>query len=75
MKFNIAIGVIVAAALAVSAAEQVYIVSHGSGATVFSKEHEAYLFLGSSGESGRRRTRFRCEAEHHSVVIPNSIPV
>jgi len=27
------------------------------------------------GESGRRRTRFRCEAEHHSVVIPNSIPV
>ena len=27
------------------------------------------------GESGRRRTRFRSEAEHHSVVIPNSIPV
>ena len=27
------------------------------------------------GESGRRRTGFRSEAEHHSVVIPNSIPV
>jgi NAD(P)-dependent dehydrogenase (short-subunit alcohol dehydrogenase family) len=27
------------------------------------------------GESGRRRTRFRSEAEHHSVVNPNSIPV
>jgi hypothetical protein len=26
------------------------------------------------GESGRRRTRFRCEGEHHSVVNPNSIP-
>jgi hypothetical protein len=28
-----------------------------------------------TGESGRRRTRFRSEAEHDSVVIPNSIPV
>jgi hypothetical protein len=27
------------------------------------------------GESGRRRTRFRCEGEHHSVVNPNSIPL
>ena len=26
------------------------------------------------GESGRRRTRFRSEGEHHSVVNPNSIP-
>ena len=26
------------------------------------------------GESGRKRTRFRCEGEHHSVVNPNSIP-
>jgi integrase len=29
----------------------------------------------SVGESGRRRTRFRCEGEHHSVVNPNSIPL
>ena len=28
-----------------------------------------------TGESGRRRTRFRSEAEHHSVMKPNSIPV
>jgi hypothetical protein len=28
-----------------------------------------------NGESGRRRTRFRSEAEQHSVVNPNSIPV
>jgi uncharacterized protein (TIGR00106 family) len=28
-----------------------------------------------TGESGRRRTGFRSEAEQHSVVIPNSIPV
>jgi len=31
-------------------------------------------FVELGGESGRRRTRFRCEGEHHSVVNPNSIP-
>ncbi len=39
-------------------------------AKVIGMEHVA---LG--GESGRRRTRFRSEAEHHSVMKPNSIPV
>jgi len=29
---------------------------------------------GQGGESGRRRTRFRSEGEHHSGVNPNSIP-
>jgi hypothetical protein len=29
---------------------------------------------GNGGESGRRRTRFRSEGEHHSGVNPNSIP-
>jgi hypothetical protein len=29
---------------------------------------------GTTGESGRRRTRFRSEGEHHSGVNPNSIP-
>ena len=32
------------------------------------------IYYREDGESGRRRTRFRCEGEHHSVVNPNSIP-
>jgi hypothetical protein len=38
-------------------------------------EYEDESVSGQLGESGRRRTPFRSEAEHHSVVNPNSIPV
>jgi len=36
--------------------------------------HRGIKTLAYRVESGRRRTRFRSEGEHHSVVNPNSIP-
>jgi len=47
-KLTIAIAIILAAVLAISSVEQIYILRDGTGATVFSKRNEAYLFLGSS---------------------------